>query len=683
LQLAVDIAKSAQGIVDRFQDFSRKLAYQSHELRRDFKSQEVYRIRELNNNTVDPVGINVDMVNELYSSIPSKKIDREGMNVGFRQIMPRIYSPQELEQVNELVEQYRILSGRLRSSIERLKNKNKEDLQPTFALTSDKTGKTITVQRICDAQKINNYDLTSLNEVKKFNIAPNTTHKSQIEKFPFTCLDEDGNLLGYISTATLNKAGLFDHFYQIVNNSGEETFLITAAAEIFPPYALQNDKEAIYEEMQSVLSHIRGQFDGREHVLASALWTSSTGMGIALKIAPQEIIDQLNRVPDIELYGGSIAYQNLKSHANLRVRFDLAHIDGAVTPIASLLSADGTVEPLGVLSRNTSNLAPGTVVNVDLVPVTLDPKIRIKAHGQSISIHPSAEFDRLIDPTRADFEFRNSDNGIEAYQVGINGLIYLGSVDQSSESKITVGSLMVGEYSRGKFKSKSGEQCVLKIRSLVEHQPVSSDLPEMTMEGRILADKLLEIEYEPPMPLIYLDDYRSSLLAAEPTAKFNAEEKFTPTRGQIKNYYRAAVLLGLPKKTLDQIVAIGQAQVAGIPAEKQTDEFINPATVLIAEEYQAMENMVDQILVPTRGQLIQWYIQAVKAGNKEQIKLVAELGQRQITDTSEASKPDNERNPSFRNPNFRLKWSEAENMSKAGQQQNYTVGKIKAEELQR
>jgi hypothetical protein len=674
LQLAVDIQKSAQGIIDRFQEFSKKLSYQQHALRKDIKSPEAYRTAPLKNNTVDPVGVNVEVVNGLYSAVPSRKIGREGMNTGFRQIIPRIHNAEELQEVNELVERYRKLSGRLRSSIERLREKNREDSQPSFVLTSNKTGKTIAVERVCDAQRTNEYDLALLEGEGNFKIGANLLPGAQNKKFPVVCMDENGGNLGYISTDSLQKAGVLKDFLQRLNTN--DSFTLNATAEVFPPYTLQNDKDAIYAEMADVLSHIKERFDGRENILVSALWTSSTGMGVAFKVAPQEIIGHLDRVPDIQIYGGSEVCQSLQDHQGLDIRFDLATIDGAVTPIASLLKPDGDMQPLGALSRLTSNLAPGTVVKADILPVVLDPKVRLKIKGQAISVTPAPDFERLITAAIGQFIFKASEEGVNAYLVEGDNLALLGKVDDTSLAKIQVNALSTGHYSRGELVSKSGKQFLIQVRSLVEHQPVSKDLLALEMPNKILS--FPHQREEPTNVLSFEQHDMATLQVAEPAAKYSVDCHH-PTRGQLKDYYRAAVLLGLPAETQAKIISIGKAQVDNVPIKQQSDDFRNSTISFSAAEYQEMTQVIDRALIPTRSQLISWYERAAKTGNFEEMLLVEGFGKQQIAGTSEAQKPAQERDPMFVNPAIRLNWEQAAAMH----QVNQLPQRLRSPELQR
>jgi hypothetical protein len=674
LQLAVDIQKSAQGIIDRFQEFSKKLSYQQHALRKDIKSPEAYRTAPLKNNTVDPVGVNVEVVNGLYSAVPSRKIDREVMNTGFRQIIPRIHSAEELQEVNELVERYRKLSGRLRSSIERLREKNREDLQPSFVLTSNKTGKTLAVERICDAQRTNEYNLALLDGKGNFKIGANLLPGAQNKNFPVVCMDENGNTLGYISTDSLQRAGVLKDFLQRLNTN--DSFTLNATAEVFPPYTLQNDKDAIYAEMTDVLSHIKERFDGREDILVSALWTSSTGMGVAFKVAPQEIIGHLDRVPDIQIYGGSEVCQSLQDHQGLDIRFDLVTIGGAVTPIASLLTPDGGIQPLGALSRLTSNLAPGTVVKADILPVALDPKLRLKIKGQAIAVTPAPDFERLIPAAIGQFIFKASEEGVNAYLAEGDNLALLGKVDDTSLAKIQLNALSTGQYSRGELVSKSGKQFLIQVRSLVEHQPVSKDLLALEMPNKILS--FPHQQEESTNILSFEQRDMATLQVAEPAAKYSVD-CHQPTRGQLKDYYRAAVLLGLPAETQAKIISIGKAQVENVPIEQQTDDYRNPATSFSVAEYQEMNQVIDRALIPTRCQLISWYERAEKAENSEEMLLIKNLGESQIEGTNEAQKPPQERDPAFTNPAVRLNWAQATLMH----QVNQLPQRLRYPELQR
>jgi hypothetical protein len=494
LQTAVDIAKSNQGINEAFQEFGLKICYQEHALRRDIKSPVVYQDRPLKNNTVDPVGQQVDAVNQLYAKTPSLSIDRENQNRGYRGFMPELHSQRQLDMVNKIVDKYRDLTTQLASASTRLQQKKPEDAQPTLILTSAKTA--LVVSNLVDAQKLNYFSVLDLHNTDGvFSIGPND-QKIKGNNHPYEVRASDNRTIGFVSRENLKNSGLTE----LVEKGIE---LPNSKVTTLAPYALQNDTDKIHESLNATLGHLKDLVRGKEEIAASALLHTSTGQGMAPKIFPREIGKHLDRVPTIDLYAAS----NLTAQKDVLIRIDNATIDGKVRPIASIVGNDGAVTALGITSTETPTLAPGTVVRADITAANLDPKLRLaigsgtgkaiavaaarepevssgierdKTDGKPFGIIPPEGFEyQEIPPTPEQFEFQrvNIQGKWEFHVYGKGEL--LGTVEKSSQARAAsmLGSAVSGEYSRGQYTGKNANGGLkMNVTALVEHQPVPREL---------------------------------------------------------------------------------------------------------------------------------------------------------------------------------------------------------------
>jgi hypothetical protein len=428
LQTAVDIAKSNKGIEQTFQDFSDKLMYQKHSMRMDVKNSDVYLDRSLNNNTVDPVGAAVISVNKIFKDLPAIQIDREDLNRGFRNFIPESHSPTELLEADEMSSQYRNSSQYLSKAIERLKNKayKLSDAQPTLLLTSLNFREKIEVIHLCEADKLKSINLLKLDGMQRaFTIEQNPN--SLEEDVPQYLLRdiETNKIVGFIDEKSLVSNYIVDEVANSIEKG--QPFNITGSVETVPPYALQNDVNRLHYQLQTVLDYIKAEIQGKETQFASAFQRNSMGQNIAVKVLPRELSKNLGKVSQLELYGVT----DLTSRQDVTIRFDNAFVDDRITPIASLVTDDGSYQPLGLISQTSSPIAPGTIVKANLTP-QLDPKIRLNILNKQLGISPLGD-NVEISPQAGKFALKTTTEGIAAYLLSDgDSTTLLGYLDKTS-----------------------------------------------------------------------------------------------------------------------------------------------------------------------------------------------------------------------------------------------------------
>lgn len=592
LQTAVDIAKSDQGINESFQEFADKICYQKHDLRAAIKSPAVYQDRPLANNTVDPVGQNVDAINKLYSETPSLSIDRENQNRGYRGFMPVLHNQSQIDVVSKIVDQYRSLTKDLASASERLREKNSADKQPSLKLVSAKTGKEIKVESLTEAQQANYFAPVGLHGKEgQFSI----THKPESitsNKYPYVARDAESKIIGFVSKETLVNSGLIEPIERAIAKSPEnKAQLPISKIETVAPYALQNDTDHIHHNLNNVLTHIKDIVKGKEEIAASALLRSSTGQGIAMKIFPVEIGKHLDQVQTIDIY----ATASLVDQKDALIRFDNATINGYSMQIASLVGDDGAVTSLGRIGDATPALAPGTVVRADISAVSLDPKLIIvigSSKERLIGITPPEGFDYREIPLTAEFTFKKvKTEGQWGYHAYAQGQI-LGTVDKVSNRRVgrilgegVTGKVMV-EHRKGGLK--------MNVTALAQHQPVSREVP-VAIWG---ADKSIEWSVAPVHQPVVGESTRG---VAEP-------DMYQPSRGELLKWYEVAdVAQDIEAKEL--VLATGKQLAAEFQATVGEGQVpprdYSHASVVVSEGVrEQMERMVEELVIAVTPDIV-------------------------------------------------------------------------------
>jgi hypothetical protein len=593
LQVAVDIAKSNQGINEAFQAFSHQIAYDKHDLRNNLKSANVYLDRPLPNNIkFDPVGQNVELVNVLYDLTPSVEIDREDLNAGFRDLIAITHTPAQLHSLEVLVDKYRKLTEQLREADNRIREKRSEDRQPSAVITSVGSGKALAIEKVSTAQSHNDFNMIKLDgrsgifeilDLDKAKVLSGSDKTMKgVAKYDYALRDgESSKIVGFISNAALQAAGLTQYVKKAMGDESREGVveLPMSTATTLPPYVLQNDIDRIHHQLNGVLYHIKDHIKGREEQMVSALWRSSAGMGIAMKIAPEQIIKHLDKVPEIVLYGAS----DLRCQSDVVVRIDNIEVDSRVMPLASI-EVDGVYQPLGIPSRKTANLAPGTIVRADLTPA-LDPKVRLVVDEKMISVAPAPDFEREIATTPGAFIFQRNKLEIDAYLQTESGNILIGQVDSSSRSKITKPT-MSGEYRRGLYMGK-GRKLDMQVRSIVGHEPVARELlkgrqnPDKSVvllnsnSANQVVERVPEVARARESPKPHIENSPPNLrilptpVAATDSSKVRQiDSRYRPTRGELLGWYQAADNAG-NEFAKEAVVMLGTKLATEFSAEGQ------------------------------------------------------------------------------------------------------------------
>jgi hypothetical protein len=492
LQTAVDIAKSNQGIDEDFQDFASQLAYQKHEMRMNMRKPEIYLSSPLKNNTVDPVGAAVNDINKIFNSVPEIKIDRKDLNRGFRSIVPDIHDSRDESIANRMINKYRETSNYLAAIIGRLKEKNPTDLQPILVVTSLNNRTKIEVINLCDGEKENPVNLLALNgKQSEFLIDINEAAKEQDVPAYLLRDAQTKVVIGFIDEKSLKYIGQLDSVNKYISEGSMKS--IEGKVETFTPYFLQNDTDKINSQLEIVLADIKSKIKGKEDVFLSAFQHSSIGQNLSVKIMPKELTKHLREVDTIQLYGVK-EFINLE---NASIRFDNAIIDGSITPIASLITADREYEFLGAVSKSSPTIAPGTVVKANISPL-LARKTTLNILDKKLQLTPGTNVE--IPLQSGQFNFRRIDDKIAVYLLSGDSQVFLGDLDKASTNQVQrdpriLQESIAGTYQRGLFRNTSGNtELDIKILSLVEHLPVSTHKIIMSKN----TDKSFSLESAPP-----------------------------------------------------------------------------------------------------------------------------------------------------------------------------------------
>jgi hypothetical protein len=579
LQIAVDIAKSNKGINEDFQDFASQLAYQKHQMRLNMKKPEVFLSSPLKNNTVDPVGIAVISVNKIFDSVPEIKIDRENLNRSFRGFVPEFRPPNNFLVVDRMISSYRDLSKDLSVTIQRLKDKNITDAQPTLIITSSDGRKQIEVINLCDGEKENSVNLLTLDSKQvKFRIERNKASE-ELDVPMYLLKDEENQVaIGFINEKSLEKAGTLDYINEKLDRGISPP--IQGTVELFPPYFLQNDTDKKSDRLEMILTTIKEAIKGKEDAFVSHFQGTSVGQNIAVKIMPRQISKHLDKVAPIHL-------TNMKQSFNLQnseIRFDNAIIDGKITPIASLVAADGGYDFLGKLSYESPLLAPGTVVKANLI-ARLDPKINVNIEDKRIRVVPIDNNEIPLES--GEFTFKRDGKRIDIYLVENNSEKLLGKLDDTTLKKVHIGEKILtgktsGTYERSVFQSENnGTGLEIEVLSLVSHLPVDRCKILMTQKGNDFSFEsappgyrvqkiLLPKPIVPPQAIPDLSAQTISYLPSQtiPDLPPQSVSAYNPSRLELVNWYKA---VGANSESGKQILELGKQLKTSYMAE----EFMN------------------------------------------------------------------------------------------------------------
>jgi hypothetical protein len=647
LQTAVDIQKSNQGIDHALHDFGSKLSYQQHKLRTSMKDLESYATKQLENNTIDPVGQQVIAVNTLFGAGSKLALDRDSENRAFRSIMPDIHQGMELETAlaNQLIRNYHSIQDKLDQVDQKLVDRDSIYRQPSLSFTS-RTGKLLNVDRLGDAQTLAPVNLLELDGKKvRFVIANNPNYgKDTISKndlnYPYLLKNSDQTqVIGFVArdsllesfkvdekTSSLSTKQIHARAAEILDDidqkiaDGKSTG-ITGTIETIPPFALQNDKDQLHHQMNTIRDHIKQQVKGHEAVMLSAFNHTSTGQGLSLKVFPREIMKHLDKVEKFEIFGAT----NLSSRQGAIVRIDNVQMtekgtnEVKNTPIASLVNEDGTLEVLGQIDQHIAPMAPGTLVKVNIQP-QLDPNIRIEIPGIKRLGVSDPTIDAEIPSQAGRFWFKREQGEVSAYLLSNNreptklGILNKAAVKQLQSNSFRAA--MEGTYRRGLYQgTKNGNQKLyLQVTELVEHQLVPKEL--ITAQANF--DDSITITSSP-------FDYRqttatSSISPPLAITPSSATERYHPSRSELVDWYKTSSSGSADQQTIvdlgKRLTATYQAS-ANSRAKAPPDNYRHQAISISLHERQQFEQSrgdreiearanSPNVYVPSRGEIIQW-----------------------------------------------------------------------------
>jgi hypothetical protein len=576
LQTAVDIAKSNKGIDEDFQDFGSQLAYQKHAMRLNMRKPEIYLTSPLENNTVDPVGVGVNNVNKIFNSVPEIKIDRENLNRSFRDIVPVAHTSVDGFIADRMIDNYRKKSNHLAEMIGRLKEKKATDFQPTLTIKLLEGRRKFEIINLCEGEKENPVNLLTL-DGKQSQFLIDRNEAAEKEDVPGYLLRdlESKVVIGFIDEESFQKIGLLPKVKESISKG--EMAKIEGKVETLPPYFLQNDVDKINSQLEIIMTDIKNQIKGKEDVFLSAFQGSSTGQNLAVKLMPRQLIKYLSKIAVIELY-------EVKQSIDLKdadIRFDNAVIDGSITPIASLITADGACEFLGLVSMDLPPLAPGTVIKAN-ISQSLAPKIYLNISGRDLSISP---VDRVKIPLQGgQFNFKRTDLNIAVYLLNDNPPTFLGNLDPRSTKQVRGDTQlfqesMSGTYRRGLYENKSGiTKLDIEVLSLLEHLPVNSRKISMSKqvggsysfvsapaEYRQMTIPAILTQITPDLPAKALPELSVEITPDLPAkATLDLQTDYSPSRLELVNWYKA---VGGNSESGKQLLELGKQLKTSYMAE--------------------------------------------------------------------------------------------------------------------
>jgi hypothetical protein len=532
LQTAVDTAKSSVGIDEAIHQFGERLQYKSHQLRQNVKKPDIYLSRDLPTNTQEPIGWAVETANRFYNAgqqYELQEIESEDLNKRFRSLVPITHDDGQKAVVDEFARQYRNCTKAIGEIRERLYRELPQDQQPTLTIVSC-SGKSLVVQRLCDADVAGDspiWDLGDGESNAKFEIYRDFPKGTLRERENdgreyygvYLVTDESKQvLIGRVSPESA-RANQLDKFPIEAVGSTKYLSISRSTLEFHPPFALENDVDAVFASADKVLSELESSIPNDKRMqYASAAWHSSAGMGMATKIFTNEISQHLDNVPPISLNRPTAAALELRDGAELAIRFERdLHV--------SAISPDGNVRDLGMTTYGDSPLlTPGTVVAAKIVR-PLDPKIHIRTELGEFVANPNPVISQIqIEDFTGKFAFNRQGKEISVDYLGSGGrripIGVLGRelINKESKAKLNSGThLLKGTLSRG-LNEKILE---IQVRSLIDHQPVAN-----IDRGEII-----------PLP-----QQSTPLERIDPAP--SSERRYYPTAGELRQLYQTSELAG-------------------------------------------------------------------------------------------------------------------------------------------
>ncbi|MBD1854795.1 MULTISPECIES: hypothetical protein [Leptolyngbya] len=400
LQTAVDTAKNSKGIDESIQAFAKALAHKPHELRQHQKDSTIYTNGKLMpTNTQEPIGWGVEAINRLYEATQLVEYPNEA----YRDLFPKNFTPEQEEKALAIVEAYNNLVKQAIETKERLRENRPEDQQPTLILTSPKTGKQLTLQRLCDVNPDDSPIWDANGEINWQTLiqANPRVSKSNPEQFLVQRVlrAEDGTEtrvpLGFVAPESA-----IEHQFEERLRQHSRIPIANPIVQLRPPLALQSDAKEQLAKAAHYLQSAVAEIPAEERMAyASAMWRQSTGMGIVLKAFTPEICQQLQTVPEITLTG----IQRETNEAGripdgeYTIRFSQYAYqtkdgEARTTQSVAIVEADGTEKQFGAIEPRSMRLPIGTTVTAKIT-TPLSDKVTAKTAIGNITIKKISEHD--------------------------------------------------------------------------------------------------------------------------------------------------------------------------------------------------------------------------------------------------------------------------------------------------
>jgi hypothetical protein len=609
LQTAVDTAKSSVGIDETIHEFGERIQYKSHQLRQNVKKPDIYLSRDLPTNTQEPIGWAVETANRFYNGVQQpqqqhsqlQEIESEDLNKRFRSLLPITHNDAQKAVVDEFARQYRNCTKAIGQVRDRLDRELTEDQQPTLTIVSS-SGKSLVVQRLCDADVQGDspvWDLADGDTETRFEIYRNPEGNGK-ENYAVYLIDAaaDKISIGYVSPESAITNNLNKYSIEQIGST-KRLSISNSTLEFHPPYALENDVDAVFASADRVITELENSISNEKRMqYASAAWHSSVGMGMATKVFVDEISQHLDKVPPIALNRPTAAALELRDGADLAIRFERDLHISAIAP-------DGSTHDLGLTTYGDSPLlSPGTVVSAK-IERPLDPKLRIQTDLGEFVINPAPTIGKAqIEGFAGKFAFDRRGKDIAVNYLGSGGrripIGVLGRelINKESRANLQGGSnLIKGTLSRG-LNEKILE---IQVQSLIDHQPVANidRLGALGERGELV-----------PLPQPSM-----SLERANPAT--SSEHRYFPTAGELRQLYSGSELAGDIAK-MAQIKSLGTLLNDAYPdGDRAPDNFSHWVVEIPVS---------DALYHPSAGELRTAYAAKSSSGETKDLDRIKELG---------------------------------------------------------
>ena len=550
LQTAVDTAKSSKGIDESIQAFAKALAHKPHELRQHQKDTTIYTSGKLMpTNTQEPIGWGVEAANQFYEATQLAEYPNEA----FRDLFPKDFTPEQEEKALAIVQTYNGLVKQAIKAKERLHEKRPEDQQPTLILTSPKTGKQLTLQRICDINPDDSlvWQTTGKTDWQTFIEANPSVTKNNPERFIVQRVleGEDGVEtrvpLGFVSPESAAEHNFEDRLKQHYRIPISNPVL-----QFRPPLVLQSDAREQLAKAAYYLQAAAETIPAEERMAyASAMWRQSSGMGIVLKTFTSEVCQQLQTVPELTLTG----IQRDTNEAGripdgeYTVRFsqyDYETKAGETRTAQSIaiVEADGTERQFGAIDPRSVRLSLGTTCKAE-VATPLADKVTAQTQSGTITIRKILEHDLRDHTWQAESAtlyvgyqdkaaISASHNSVGIAQVEVDGIRKtLGVIDAASERKLrNFGALRPGRFQKAQavLNREPGNIAQLRVVELVAH-PLGRSVQHIGdyVDGRVMPFSQAQIAQAQPVQ------------AKPESPSITPEQGYAPSRQELLDWYTA------------------------------------------------------------------------------------------------------------------------------------------------